>query len=552
MHRHVYHLFWLLLGVADFQVSQQTPLMEVTDFQVSQTPPAAARLIWRLATPTAELPPKIAAKLQQALYASGFRATLPAHAKISTPEQAKGLYHVQVGIYLFDISADGDVSIQGNVLEHTAEMQGYATEYSEPTQYHAQIIRETLEALDEERLIVFAPVGEVKHTISIFTDVSCPYSVELHREIDLLNDAGVKVRYLAYPRLGEDSLGYQKMRPVWCSDNPKQAFNRAINNQRIRLTYCDSALDSHIKLGDSLGLMGTPTLLFEDGRVSTGYSSAIDILGYLEDGTALPDASFSWVADFAVTEEDRVDLNVDSNAKEAPALPPAQLISLEHINPQAKRALRNNLDELRLKPVSWQQMQFTNEADFYSTTVGAYRFDVSHDGSFVMKMNLLENRPQMNEAQRAAIRKQALLALDKRSAITFTATQETKHTVTIFIDANCHFCMSQYRETSYLNQLGVTVRYLAYPSAGLNSLEHQLLNVAWCAKNRQEALLSMKLKERQAANTENCASPVAAHYEFGKSLGIQGTPTSVLENGHLLPGYVSADEMLEHLENNPK
>jgi len=491
-----------------------------------------------------QLPSNISEKLQQALYASGFRANLPANAKITIPKQKKGLYSIQVGVYLFDISPDGHVSMQGNVLEHAAEMQGYEEDYSEPTQYHAKIIRETLEALDEERMIVFAPQDEVKHTITIFTDVSCPYSVELHREIDLLNDAGVKIRYLGYPRMGEDSLGYQKMRPVWCSDNPKQAFDQAINNQRIRLKRCDSALESHILLGNSLGLMGTPTLLFEDGSVSTGYSSAIDILSYLESGTELPSASFSWVADFAMPEED-----IDDLAKNEE---PAQPVAIEHVNPKVKLALRDNLDELWLNPVSWQQMKFTANSDFYSTTVGAYRFDVSNDGSFVMKMNLLENRPQLTEEQRAEIRKQALNTLDERSAIVFEPKGKTQHTVTIFTDANCRFCLSQYRETPYLNQMGVKVRYLAYPSAGLDSLEYELLKATWCAPNRQEALLAMKLKETQSSKAENCENPVAAHYEFARSLGIQGTPSTVLDNGHVLPGYASSDEIWSRLEDNYK
>lgn len=521
MHRITHYLLFLLLS---WLLSTQAAL--------AATQPTAT---------FSQLPPPILKKLQQALYASGFRADLPASATITLPEKDTGLYSVQVGIYLFDISADGRVSMQGNALEQVAEMQQADTgDYRDAAQIHAQIIRETLEALDEERLIVFAPEDEVKYTITIFTDISCPYSVELHREIDILNDAGVKIRYLGYPRMGETSLGYQKMRHVWCNEDRQQAFHRAINNRRFHLAQCSSqTLESHILLGDSLGLMGTPTLLFEDGSVSTGYSSAIDILNYLESDAELPPASFSWIADFAVSEEEP---EVISEPEE-----PAQKIAIEQVNPQVKLALRNNLSELRLKPVAWQQMQFTASLNFYSTTVGGYRFDVSNDGSFVMKMNLLENRPQLTENQRAKIRKQALQVLDESSAIIFAANSEAQYTVTIFTDANCRFCLSQYRETPYLNQLGVNVRYLAYPSAGLDSLEYKLLNAVWCASDRQAALLAMKLEETHTIPSKNCQSPVAAHYEFAHSLGIQGTPSIVLENGHVLPGYASSDEIWEHL-----
>ncbi len=487
------------------------------------------------------LPPLVQSKLQQALYASGFRHQLPKHTKIYLPQEQQELYSFQVGVYLFDISADARFSMQGNVLEQAAEMQDFAEDIDAPTQQHADIIRDTLEALDESRMIVFAPEdGEVLHTITVFTDTSCPYSVEFHREIDLLTDAGVKVRYLGYPRMGQDSLGYLQMRPVWCSDQPQQAFNRAINRQRVRLKQCDSALDSHIQLGNSLGLMGTPTLLFEDGQVSTGYSSAIDILSFLDNETELPPASFSWVADFAIPDE--VAQSEEETSVKAP------VVSADQVSLAAKKALREQLEELWLKPLPWQQMEFTAEADFFSTTLGVYRFDVSTDGSFVMKMNLLDNHPQFTEAQRADIRQQALHLLDERGAIIFAPEQAAQHTVTIFTDANCRFCLSQYRETAYLNQAGVKVRYVAYPSAGLDSEEYHLLKATWCAPDRQKALLSMKLKGQRLASEQDCHDPIAAHYEFGLSLGVQGTPSIALDNGHLLPGYMGSDELLGHLQ----
>ncbi len=45
---------------------------------------------------------------------------------------------------------------------------------------------ERIAALDEKDMIVFAPEGERKATVTVFTDVDCPYCRKLHSEIEAL------------------------------------------------------------------------------------------------------------------------------------------------------------------------------------------------------------------------------------------------------------------------------------------------------------------------------------------------------------------------------
>ena len=44
-----------------------------------------------------------------------------------------------------------------------------------------------------------------------------------------------------------------------------------------------------------------------------------------------------------------------------------------------------------------------------------------------------------------------------------------KHVVTVFIDISCHYCHLLHQQIKEYNELGITVRYLAFPRAGLNS-----------------------------------------------------------------------------------
>ena len=132
---------------------------------------------------------------------------------------------------------------------------------------------EKIAAIPLEEMIIFTP-EVVKATITVFTDVDCTYCRKLHSELDDLMAKGIEVRYLAYPRGGEDAASYQKMISVWCSDDRKKSLTQAKNGQNLPAADCDSPVLEHWALGTELGISGTPALIFPDGRVIPGYLDA--------------------------------------------------------------------------------------------------------------------------------------------------------------------------------------------------------------------------------------------------------------------------------------
>ncbi|MBL4572213.1 MAG: DsbC family protein [Gammaproteobacteria bacterium] len=132
---------------------------------------------------------------------------------------------------------------------------------------------EKIAAIPLEEMIIFTP-EVVKATITVFTDVDCTYCRKLHSELDDLMAKGIEVRYLAYPRGGEDAASYQKMISVWCSDDRKKSLTQAKNGQNLPAADCDSPVLAHWALGTELGISGTPALIFPDGRVIPGYLDA--------------------------------------------------------------------------------------------------------------------------------------------------------------------------------------------------------------------------------------------------------------------------------------
>tara|TARA_Y100001963_G_C6687910_1_gene403150 strand:- start:21 stop:752 length:732 start_codon:yes stop_codon:yes gene_type:complete len=134
-------------------------------------------------------------------------------------------------------------------------------------------IARAISELDESRMIVFTAENE-SSVVTVFTDTSCPFCHKLHEEIKDINEEGVTIRYLAYPRQGLDSDAYKNMVAVWCSENPREAFTDAIDGDRIESTNCQNPVKDDYLLGQQIGLQGTPSLIFENGAMVSGYRDA--------------------------------------------------------------------------------------------------------------------------------------------------------------------------------------------------------------------------------------------------------------------------------------
>lgn len=131
-----------------------------------------------------------------------------------------------------------------------------------------------ISAVSDEEAIVFEPEGEAKATLTVFTDVDCGYCRQLHGERGQFLDFGIRLRYLAYPRGGENATSYDKMISVWCSDDRHRSLTQAKNGQNLPIRDCESPVMAHYELGNQLGIQGTPALVFPDGRLIPGYMDA--------------------------------------------------------------------------------------------------------------------------------------------------------------------------------------------------------------------------------------------------------------------------------------
>jgi len=197
------------------------------------------------------------------------------------PSPLPGLYEVTFGTHVAFVSADGKYMLMGDLIDVDSRKNLTA-------ERRTALILKAIDAEGEANMIVFAPEHGVKRTLTVFSDVDCPYCARLHQEIPALTRAGVKVRYLLFPRAGVGSESYKRSIAVWCAKDRAHAVGVAMSGGQLVMKTCPNPVDAHLQLGADVGVEGTPTLVLDDGRIIPGYVPAPELLAAmgLQDGKA--------------------------------------------------------------------------------------------------------------------------------------------------------------------------------------------------------------------------------------------------------------------------
>jgi thiol:disulfide interchange protein DsbC len=182
----------------------------------------------------------------------------------------------------------------------------------------------------------------------------------------------------------------------------------------------------------------------------------------------------------------------------------------------------------------------------YQVVIGTDVIYITRDGNYVIKGDILdlEERRNLTEDIRAGSRIDILDSIKEGDYIEFSSIN-MQDAIYVFTDVDCGYCRKLHLDVPKLNSLGVTVRYLAYPRAGVDSVVGQEMSNVWCAKDRQKALTAAK--NREPIEAKLCDDPVAEQYALGQKLGVRGTPAIYLQNGKILPGYMPPDEIIKQL-----
>ncbi len=181
------------------------------------------------------------------------------------------------------------------------------------------------------------------------------------------------------------------------------------------------------------------------------------------------------------------------------------------------------------------QLNLAGGTVFYGTADGRYLFagDLYQLGD--------DDLVNLAEQGRIEKRHELMAAVDPKDMVIFPATGQTRAVINVFTDVDCGYCRKLHQEVPQLNEMGIEVRYLAYPRAGIGSRSYEKIVSAWCSDDPNSAITALKAGKEIPDIT--CPNPVADEYALGQRVGVNGTPAIVLEDGRLLPGYMPADDL---------
>ena len=181
---------------------------------------------------------------------------------------------------------------------------------------------------------------------------------------------------------------------------------------------------------------------------------------------------------------------------------------------------------------------------FYQAIYGPKVVYISADGKYLLYGDLidLDKNVNLTEDARKTGRVEILGKLDEAGMVVFEPARVTS-TITVFTDTSCGYCVKLHREMPAINAGGVKVRYLGYPRAGTQSPTFETMVSVWCADDPQQAMTDAKAG--LSIEKKSCQTAIGRHIEAAQLVGVRGTPTIVLQDGQVIPGYVPAGELVE-------
>jgi thiol:disulfide interchange protein DsbC len=189
-----------------------------------------------------------------------------------------GLYEVRYrsprGVQLVYVDATGNYVIQGNILDLRTER-----DLTEERLRKLNAIKFESLPLD---LAVKVQRGNGKRVLAMFSDPYCPACRQFERALAQIDNVTVYV--FMYPVIRPENTEHSRM--VWCAPDRAKAWLELAAAPKPKLpdaaAGCGDPVDKVLKLGRSLGVNSTPTLILANGERLSGGLAASDLTDLLD------------------------------------------------------------------------------------------------------------------------------------------------------------------------------------------------------------------------------------------------------------------------------
>ena len=192
-----------------------------------------------------------------------------------------GVYEVVSNAQVYYLSPNGRYLVEGSIVDLQNQVN-----VSEQRRGGLQL--SLISEMPEEQMVVFNNKDEdAERWITVFTDTDCGFCQKLHREIDTITDADIKVRYLMFPRAGIDSGSSRELQSVWCADDQQEAMTIAKSGGMVEPATCENPIQSHMDLARQVELRGTPLIYLDNGTKIPGYRPANELIQMIQESEPL-------------------------------------------------------------------------------------------------------------------------------------------------------------------------------------------------------------------------------------------------------------------------
>ncbi len=125
--------------------------------------------------------------------------------------------------------------------------------------------------------------GNGKRELYLFEDPDCPFCKKFEEQLPDVTD--VTLHIFLYPLTSIHPHAYEHALGVWCAKDRQKAWSdKMLKDIDPPPTECANPLARNIALGTKLHIQGTPTMIFADGRIHEGTTTADELERLLAGG----------------------------------------------------------------------------------------------------------------------------------------------------------------------------------------------------------------------------------------------------------------------------
>ncbi len=206
---------------------------------------------------------------------------------------------------------------------------------------------------------------------------------------------------------------------------------------------------------------------------------------------------------------------------------------------QVRQALAKSMPQVQPTKISATAID-----GLFEVIVGSQVVYMSVDARYMIEGDLidLETKQNVTEDAKSVIRLAAIEELGADKMLIYRP-EKVKNVITVVTDIDCPYCRRLHSEIPDYLKNDVEVRYIFMPLKGSSDMKKTVS--VWCAENKQLALDIAK--SGGEVDDKTCVNPISDHMRLARELGVRGTPAIILDNGQMLPGYVSFDKLVAEL-----